>query len=57
MKIRIAKFISNAGYCSRRDAEKLVFNDKVYINGRLCLHPSQKVSDEDTIKIENKILN
>ncbi|MAV63622.1 MAG: pseudouridine synthase [Candidatus Marinimicrobia bacterium] len=56
MKIRIAKFISNAGYCSRRDAEKLVFNGKVYINGSPCLHPSQKVSDEDTIKIENKIL-
>ena len=23
-KIRIAKYIANAGYCSRRDAEKLI---------------------------------
>ncbi len=56
MRIRIAKFISNAGYCSRRDAEKLILKNKVLVNGRICNHPSQKVSKNDTVKIDNKTL-
>ena len=56
MKIRIAKFISNAGYCSRRNAEKLIFQNEVYINGKICEHPSQKVNNKDIIKIGKKIL-
>ncbi len=57
MNTRIAKFISNAGYCSRRDAEKLISKRKVFINGDLCSHPSQKVNEKDIVKINNKILN
>ena len=57
MNTRIAKFISNSGHCSRRQAEKLIFQNKVYINDIICNHPSQKVSDNDIIKIDNKILN
>ena len=56
MKIRISKFISSAGYCSRRDAEKLISQKKVYINGKICSHPSDKVGEEDKVKINNKIL-
>ncbi len=56
MNIRISKFISNAGFCSRRDAEKLIYANKVYVNEILCNHPSQKVNIQDTVKIENKIL-
>ena len=56
MTIRIAKFISNAGYCSRREAEKLIEKNYVFINNKICNHPSQKVNDKDIIKINNKIL-
>ena len=56
MNIRIAKFISNAGYCSRREAEKLIIENKVLINGIICNHPSQKVFDQDIIKIGKKII-
>ena len=56
MNIRIAKYISNSGYCSRREAEKLIFQNKVYINNVVCSHPSHKVNDKDIIKIHNKIL-
>ena len=42
--MRIAKYIANAGYCSRRDAEKLILNKKVKINNILCVHPSEKVT-------------
>ena len=56
MNMRIAKFISNSGYCSRREAEKLITKKKVYINNKLCDHPSIKVNNRDKIKINNKII-
>jgi 16S rRNA uridine-516 pseudouridylate synthase and related pseudouridylate synthases len=37
--MRIAKYISNSGYCSRRKAEKLIIEGKVYINDNLCDKP------------------
>ena len=52
--MRIAKFISNSGYCSRREAEKLIINHHVKINDKLCLHPSDKVKINDHVKVRNK---
>ena len=56
MNIRIAKYISNSGYCSRRDAERLVQDGRVKINNQDCSHPSRKVNNKDIIKINNKII-
>ena len=55
-KMRIAQFIANAGYCSRRDAEKLIEDKIVKINDHLCLHPSETVNDSDKITIGKKII-
>ena len=52
--MRIAKYIANAGVCSRREAEKLIEKKKVFINGICCMHPSTKVSANDKIVINNK---
>ena len=52
--MRIGKYISNAGICSRRDAEKLIIQKKVLINGIICIHPSQKVTEEDKIFVNKK---
>ncbi len=57
MNIRIAKFISNSGYCSRREAEKLISKGIVSINNKICNHPSIKVTKKDVIKIKNRIIN
>ena len=58
MNIRISKYLSSAGICSRRDAEKLIVEKKIKINNQLCVHPSHKVSNLDIIKVRkaNKIL-
>ena len=53
--MRIAKYISNAGYCSRRDAEKLILSGKVYINDVLCEKPNVNVNLNDKILIDKKI--
>ena len=54
--MRIAKFIANAGFCSRRKAEKLIFEKIVKINNKLCLHPSETVNKDDRITIGKKIV-
>ena len=54
--MRIAKYISNAGYCSRRDAEKLILSGKVYINDILCKKPNVSVNLNDKILIEKKLV-
>ncbi len=54
--MRIAKYLANAGLCSRRDAEKLIVQKKVFINKICCEHPSAKVGKGDEISVNNKII-
>ena len=54
--MRIAKYISHSGYCSRRNAEKLINEKKVKINSIVCQNLATKVSDQDTVKINNHII-
>jgi len=54
--MRIAKYISNAGFCSRREAEKLIEQKKVFINNVCCNHPSEKVTTNDLISINKKVI-
>ena len=54
--MRIAKYIANAGVCSRRDAEKLIEQKKVFINNIRCKHPSTLVTLKDKIIVNKKII-
>ncbi|MNH85646.1 Ribosomal large subunit pseudouridine synthase F [compost metagenome] len=45
--MRINKFISESGYCSRREADKLVEAGKVTINGTVALLGSQAEEGDD----------
>lgn len=54
-KIRINKYISQCGYCSRREADRLVSEGKVYING-ISAQMGAKVSPADKIVIEGNLL-
>ncbi len=54
---RIAKKIASYGYCSRRDAERLIFEKRVRINGQIVGNPAVKISDDDIIEIDGKVIN
>ena len=54
--MRIAKYIANSGYCSRRDAEKLISKQKVFINNIVCKKPNINVSKNDIIKVYDKVI-
>ncbi len=53
---RIAKFIADCGYCSRRDAEKLILEGAVKVNGQVIDSPATFITDH-SVKIYNKLLN
>lgn len=54
--IRINKFISEKGLCSRREADKLIEMGKVTINGALAITGS-KVFSEDEVKLNGRIIS
>jgi 23S rRNA pseudouridine2604 synthase len=49
-KIRLNKFISETGFCSRREADKLIERGKVTVNGKIPEMGTQ-VSNDDYIEI------
>jgi len=53
---RIAKRIARAGVCSRRDAEKLIGEGRVRLNGKMLDTPAVTVTDRDRIEIDGKPL-
>ncbi|MFI3260615.1 MAG: pseudouridine synthase [bacterium] len=54
---RLQKVIANYGYASRREAEKLISNKKVYVNGELITEMGYKVTFNDTITIDGVVIN
>ncbi len=55
MQTRINKYISETGFCSRREADKLIEQGRVTING-LKPEMGTKVNPEDSVEIDGKPL-
>ena len=53
---RINKYLSEIGYCSRREADKLIDNGRVLVNGKKA-EMGVKVSLEDKITVNGEMLN
>jgi 23S rRNA pseudouridine2604 synthase len=53
--IRINKFISETGFCSRREADRLVEQGRVTLNGRQAVL-GDKASDDDDVRVDGKPL-
>lgn len=52
-QMRLNKYLAHAGVCSRRDADKLIEQGKVLVNG-IIPSPGQQVSDRDEIMVAGK---
>ena len=50
---RLNKFISESGFCSRREADKLIEQQRVTINGKLP-ELGTKVQDGDQVEVDGK---
>ncbi|HEX8902343.1 pseudouridine synthase [Vitreimonas sp.] len=51
---RIAKFLARAGVCSRRDAERLIADGRVKVNGKVLDTPAFKVSAKDKVQVDGR---
>jgi len=51
MATRINKYLSEVGFCSRREADRLILEGKVTINGKI---PEMGTKVEDSVQIEVK---
>lgn len=51
--MRINKLLSNKGYCSRKETNRFIKENRIKVNGELCI-PGQWVEEDDIILIDNK---
>lgn len=50
---RLNKYLAHAGICSRREADRLIEQGRVLVNGQLS-KPGQQVSEKDEITVNGK---
>ncbi|WDE98399.1 23S rRNA pseudouridine(2604) synthase RluF [Lentisphaera profundi] len=51
--MRLNKFISDSGFCSRREADKLIEEGRVLVNGRRCV-TGQQINDDDFVEADGQ---
>jgi 23S rRNA pseudouridine2605 synthase len=54
---RIAKWLARAGVASRRDAERLIIEGKVALNGARVDHPATFVASGDIVQVAGKVVD
>ena len=54
---RIAKIIARAGLASRREAERLILDGRVKVNGNIINSPVLNLTINDAIEVDGKLLS
>lgn len=54
--VRLNKYIASCGETSRRGADKLIFEGKVKVNGKVVTEPGISVTPKDKIMVGNKLI-
>ena len=55
--IRINKYIAHAGFCSRRDADDLVADGQVQVNGEIVTELGTKIRRKDEVMVKDQRLS
>ena len=53
---RLQKYLANAGIASRRKCEELILDGKIELNGKIVTELGTKVSENDIVKYNGKIV-
>ncbi|GAB2783708.1 pseudouridine synthase [Rhabdobacter roseus] len=56
-QIRLNRYISNSGICSRREADELIASGQISVNGKTITEMGYKVKPSDVVKYGKKALN
>lgn len=51
---RLNKVIADAGYCSRRKADELIFDGRVSVNGEVERHAGRRISPNDSVSVDGR---
>ena len=54
--VRLNKFISNAGVCSRRAADNLILEGRIKVNNNVVRELGLKINTTDKVQFDNKII-
>jgi len=55
-EIRLNRYIANAGVCSRREADQLIADGKIKVNGEVITELGYKVQRSDKVEYQGKVL-
>tara|TARA_A100001011_G_scaffold332856_1_gene360248 strand:+ start:2610 stop:3338 length:729 start_codon:yes stop_codon:yes gene_type:complete len=55
-EIRISRYLAKAGLASRREAEKLILDGRVTVNGNTVSEPWRNCTNTDILKLDGKIV-
>jgi 23S rRNA pseudouridine2605 synthase len=55
--VRLNKFIANSGVCSRRDADMLIQNGEITVNGTIVTQLGTKVNPGDKVKVDGRLIH
>ena len=55
-EIRISRYLAKAGLASRREAEKLILDGRVTLNGDTVIEPWRNCTDKDVLKLDGAIV-
>lgn len=53
--IQVNKYISSSGFCSRREADTLILQERVTINGR-TVGPTARVQENDKVAVDGELI-
>jgi 23S rRNA pseudouridine2605 synthase len=56
-RIRLNKYIANAGLCSRREADELIEAGQITVNGQVVNELGYRVNPGEVVKYGNRVLN
>jgi len=54
---RIAKWLSRAGVASRRDAERMLADGEIRLNGKVVTHPATFIVAGDVVQVKGKVID
>ena len=54
--IRLNKFISNSGLCTRREADDFIVDGRVHVDNQIVKTLGYKVSIDSEVRVDNKII-
>ena len=55
--MRLNKYVSNSGVCSRRDADIYIKSGNVTVNGKVVTEMGHQVKLEDEVKFDGRLIN